>query len=401
MTSATATQPDLQPIGYDADALLEVPSMATVYRRGGIWWCAYRGWDGRRRVESTGVRDKRVARYIAGKRELRHALAAAGELDPIDLETADHGRKPPDEFLDRFLGDLASAWVRRDHETILRDFFQVARVGIVAEFGNPMIVGKIHAYLATIRGVQVRRRNMHLRAIKRFGEWLYRRTFTRSNEAAKVELLPERADERKVPHRGFTPQEAAALLAAAPPARERWYRFRLWTGLRGEEAIKLRRTDLAGDDLQVRSEVAKNRLACRLPLCSNLQDFHGLRIGSIGGAHDPLFPEIPTRREERRADLSEDLKAAGLSEQQLNERSFRMTYCTWLEAAGVEIGVRMKLRRDTGRGSERLTNWTYSDWPQVRRLLAAAMDQTVRWHGEQLQAGARGGKRGRPAGGAA
>lgn len=372
---------------YDAGANLEAPIMASVYRRKEtpFWWAQFVGYDGKRKLRSTRMRQKKMALRVAGHWETQHALVRAGIIAPEDIDFAERGREAPLDLLDQYLRGLPSAKAADDHRSIITSFCESRRVAIAREFGTAVIVTKIEAYLADVygRGVQHRRVRDYLRAIRRFANFLWRKGYITSDWTLRADYVGG-DDPQKIHHRALMPTEFARLINGDHGL---YYFYRVWTGIRGEEVARQARGDLQLDDkptIHVRREVAKNKLECVMPLAPMLAERLRCSIG-MKHAGAVLFEDVPVRRESRDDMLQEDLVAAGIDSEGVNHRSFRKTFVTWLEAAGVEIGVRMKLRRDIGRGSERLTNWTYSDQEQVLPLLRDALMRTEKWYRRQLK----------------
>ncbi len=365
---------------------LELDIMASLYLRGRVWWCTFRGHDGRRRQRSTGCRDKRNANRIAMHLETQHALVAAGLIPAEDLVLAEKGQIRVEVVRAEFLKSIHSTATRKNFERTLKQFDTHSGITLISVWGTSEVVAKAYAFLVNVqdRGVQSRTRNEHLRALRKFGRYAVKCGYARSSKLDLVERLSEDADQAVVPHAAFTPAEFKRLTAGDNGL---YYAFRVWTGIRGSESGRIVRGDLDFDTratIHVRKEVAKNGLECTLPLAPGLAKRLFAELG-MRHARALLFPEIPVRRETRRAWLRRDLAAAKLDPDRFNHRSFRMTFVTWLEAAGVDLGTRQKLRRDRGKGSEKLTVWTYSDASQVVRPLIDGLAATERWYEQKLR----------------
>lgn len=383
--------------------------MARIYRRGGIYWCAYRGYDGERKQESTGVRDPKVAMQIATHREMRHALAREGIIDPGDLLVGEKGQTPIDTVVAKFIETIGSPEVRKDTQRMIDALVTAKAIKTIGELGTASIVSRIENWLEAIaaRGVQRRRVGEYLRAVRRLSRFAWRRNYIRSDEPLKAELpATARANGkpagRRIRHRAFEPVEIAALIdpdlkqhtefkrfreqVRHWPDRQAFYLFLAWTGLRQEEALRIERSDLVLDDepaIHIRSEVAKNAMECWLPLApvvaERLTDLIGLRTGLV-------FKHITRRREWRQTMLERDCIHAGIDPTLINGRSFRMTHNTWLRLAGVDSETVATLRRDRGSGTALLRRWNYTDEKQLLPCLRASLLLAEAWYQQQVQA---------------
>ncbi len=361
--------------------------MAVLYKRGRVWWCTFRGYDGLRRQRSTQMRDRRLAHRVACHWENQHAFAAAGIIDAADLDLAEKGPVKVAMVRAEFLKTIQSDQARADMTRILAKFDDHSGIALANVWGTATVVAKGYSFLRAVQdtGVQTRRVNDHLKALQQFSRFAFQCGYTKVDQLAKLKRQSATADETVWSHGAFTPAQFEGLSAGDNGL---YYAFRTWTGIRGSEVARMVRGDLNFETpatVHVRREVSKNRLECTLPLAPALARRLFAELG-MRHAGAPLFPAIPLRRETARAWLSRDLKAAGLSPATFNSRSFRRTFVTWMEAAGVELGARQKLRRDRGKGSDRLTVWTYSDSTQVIQPLCDALAATERWHAAQLVA---------------
>ncbi len=366
MTPATFQRAG-EKVMYDDLATTGDSSMTSIYRRGGVWWCSFTGHDGKRRRESCHTRDRRAAMQTATRREHLHWLVAEGIMPVEQLRARDRGRKA--------LSDLAP--VEKDGNASA--FIDYARLSIALEFGADQLVADLERWLREQRevGLAIETVNKKLWSVQRFGDWLWRNGYIPANASLRVKPVAKRGEVRKMPHRALTPAEAEGLFAGDFGL---YYRFRCFTGLRGSEAALIERRDLDLGDyptLTVRAEVAKNGHACTMPLARSLAE----RLPKM--AIGPIFPDVPRDRAKRTRMLRPHLDSAGL-DREVNGRSLRMAFVTWLEAAGVELGVRMKLRRDRGGDSVRLTNVTYSDPKQVGAILRAGLSRMEDWYASQL-----------------
>lgn len=357
---------------YSTFATSEDSNMPRLFLRGGMYWGDYTDSNGKRARHSLRTHDKKAAKIILNHLENQHALAAFGVVEEDDLRRGEKKRTPLDSPLIGGKDSNVSA------------FIKAARLTTCGEFGKDRVVADLACWIQEQRdlGLVADTVNRKLWSVQRFGDWLWRNGYIATNAALRVKPIKATGEKRKIVHRAFTPQEAEVLCAGKFGL---YYRFRLMTGLRGTEAIQVQRGDLdLGDSptLHVRDEISKNNHDCTVPLARSLAErLNGLAVGR-------LFPDVPRDRAKRNRLLREHLDSLGF-DASLNGRSFRMSFVTWLEAAGVELGVRMKLRRDKGSESVKLTNVTYSDPKQIMAILRGGVDSLEVWYAKQLTSGKR------------
>lgn len=286
------------------------------------------------------------------------------------------------------------------------------RIAMVGELAQDGIIGRVESYLRAVaeRGVQARRVDDVRRIIVDLGGYAKQRQYislNRTTEArtfrglfSKQERL--KRQRRRIVHRAFVPPEAVRLFGGE---HELWYRFVMWTGCRGEEAVRVRCGDFSFSDrvaeLHVRAEVSKTGLQAWIVLAPGLAKC--LRpVVRFRGPDDLLFPDISHRDETRLDWLRKDCKVAGIELEAkhgvINCRSHRLTFSSWLEVAGIEEGLRGRLRRDVGDAAEQLVRWTYSDFAVVRPRYAEAMKCTEQWFAGELAKSKKASRRKRKAG---
>lgn len=239
-----------------------------------------------------------------------------------------------------------------------------------------------------------------------FCRWCVSEGFIEYDPAVKLKtpIRPEKNNADRRPKRAFDPVEFDRLCKAmeeptdakgrkmsgrhAQRVRDRrlQYIFQVWTGLRCTEASRLRRSDFDFEKrtVHIRPEVSKTGLEALQPIPVRINAELAKRFGDLP-SDDVVFPSKVSRYTFER-----DLTRGGLPVQdaegrKLGRGSLRKTQGTWMIRAGVDLGMRMKLRRDSGRGSEHLANWTYSDDAQAIDALASALAGVVEWHADQLR----------------
>ena len=163
--------------------------------------------------------------------------------------------------------------------------------------------------------------------------------------------------------RAISDEESQRLLATAPCYRSLVYRTGLFTGLRHSELKALTWGDLHLDDdnprFRTRAAVSKNRREVVLPLHSGLAAMLKEFRPQDAAAGDKVFAKgVPQMRR-----FNKDLKEAGIISEDstgryLGYHSFRKTFATWLNRAGVSPRVAMELMRHS---DMRLTLQTYTE----------------------------------------
>lgn len=410
MTTGAANSGIIAPAGTAEDEC-----MPSVYRKTGspYWYANIKGSDGKRLNYSTGIRaidavSRKRAMHAALEHEEEHRLVKDGKRTVQAMEARQRGRKEIGELLAPFLATIASPAQRDETRRTLERFTRDHDIRVAADFGVPSIVGAISLFLIGFQKRKasqawMRKRLYHLR---RFGDWLWKGGHILSNETEKADPLHSE-QQHFIKHRALTPQEAERLIGAAevnlftsvtgvaealiPPRRQLYYRLRLFAGARDREALRLCRGDLDLNEepsIHWPADKTKNKHGCVMPLAPLLAAELAEQVGMMHPKAE-LFPDMPANEDVRLAMLRRDLAQVGIADPLLIGRSFRKTFCTWLEVAGVELGTRMKLRRDVGQGSAKLAAWTYSDDHQAMRVLRDGVVRLEAWYAGELRAGGR------------
>ncbi len=378
--------------------------MPSVYRKTNspFWYANIKAYTGKQKNYSTGVRDtgaesfKRAMR-VALEDEEEQMLVRRGKKTPQELIASKLKLESIEPLIDTFLQTVPSERQRVEIRSTLGRFIDEHRIQTAGELGQPPIVGETFKFL---QGMQTKRRSpdwirKSLAYVQRFGDWLWRNGFVQSNETLKVKPLDSR-QEKFFKYRAFTPAEALLLIESPqanlftgygeddpiPRKRRLYYHFRLFTGARGTEEFGVRRADLdlAGGASKIlwRHEITKNDHQCELPLAPSLVRELAEQVGMMHPGR-VVFEDIESDEDKRLRVLRADCTAVGIDHKGILERSFRKTFCTFMERAGIELGKRMKFRRDVGQGSVKLANWTYSDNAQVMPELRSDIERFDRW----------------------
>lgn len=343
--------------------VLESDIMACVYLRGRTWWAHIRDETGDRKAVSLRIRGKEnkvEAVKAANALEYRCGLMENGYITGADVEIQRRSELRILPLADEFIDTLRSQYTADNTRRALHGLIEHAKLKTAGAFGNRMIVPLINKYIKTITGVQHRRQMQYLRAIKNFGQWLEDECYINATEARRVRIQPS-DDPQIIEHRSFDPWEAALLFTV--PERGLWYETRVFMGLRGAEQKRLHDSHIVRiahvPCLRVLTSTSKTKYEAILPIPERLV----ARLTTITG---PLFAGISSRKETRQNWLLKDCLRLGISPDNVNDRSFRMTHTTIAQNAGISDSTSAQLRRDYGKGSQKLRLRNYSD--QLRRL---------------------------------
>ena len=346
-----------------------------VLRRSRRWWVQF-FLEGKRRMVSLGVRDRRAAEVKAAEILRAAELRSVGVADPFE----EHRRRPIAEHLAEFETMLGAREVTEEHRADRLGCLRAFLTATGAEFLANLDVSPANEWLSDLRakGLSARSVNRRVQALRQFGRWLHRSRRVAFDPFEGVATLNERTDRRHV-RRALTTEELRSLVEAArrrpleearrarvnagiSPAEETrlralggaralLYAFAAGTGLRRGELSRVRWTDLdlEGAEVRIPAASAKARRDENVPLRSDLiaalvKRRAGLspEEGSARLFSPASFPEIRTFRR--------DLAAAGIARQDESGRvvdfhSLRVTFVSSLAAAGVHPRTTQALAR--------------------------------------------------------
>lgn len=309
--------------------------MGRLFKRAGsdVWWADWRDETGRRRRESTKVRDERAARQILAQRERDAELARAG-LMPVARE-----------HLERPILEHVAEWAD-SRLTLGQDVFQVRKSrreveGLIARAKvnrlRELRPERIRAVLFEIRkGASAKTTNNKRGYLCSFLNWCKENRRIVDNPCDTPEF--PRVDSRK--RRALTLPEVRKLLSCGeiPPERRAVWRALIGTGLRAGEAAALEvgwvRLDSPWPSVYIPSHVAKSGEEEQIPLNGEMvRLFKRLTAGKPMEAR--VFGDgIPASRR-----FKKDLKLAGIPIQDHRghvacRHSLRHTFVSLLRGAG-------------------------------------------------------------------
>jgi integrase len=394
--------------------------MATLYKRGKLWWARWFDHTGKRVSRSTGTDKKRDAAAIAGEFEAKDRKKRKGVEDlapPMQkvLETAalsaNKGKLTPQRAeelllelrklsdpdfrvvsLDAFLGEWCDEQAKHisgstadGYREMKRRFLTVLGPKIAKAPVGDLTRAQVKAGQAKLLTMQVQRTkrtlkaataNMDLRALRRALAEAVNQGLARVNAAAEVRPLSEKDSTERAP---FTAEEVRAMLDHEKTSEE-WrgvILFGAHTGLRLTDVTHLGREHIDGTDLVIRpKKTQRTRKTIRIPLTPPL-------LAWITGKKGHFFPHLRTKVSGTLSTtFSRIMKSAGVPAEVTlpggiaARRSFhclRHTFNTWLAEADIHADVRKAL---TGHSSERdHARYTHHD-EALRKAITVLPDLT-------------------------
>ncbi len=326
------------------------------------WMSEY--WSGRYRLEgdigwttvSLRVRQKEVAERKLAELVNREERRRQGML--VDEVEAGAASRPLTDHLADFERDLSARGRSKDY---IRKI--VPRCRLLLSQCGWVRVGDISAdrFIAwrSSAGLGPRTANHYLESFRCFLAWMHQCGRVPHNPLARVQKAETRGYERVV-RRGYTLDELGRLLAVAGP-RVPIYLGAALTGLRYRELSRLRCGDVVLGEhpcVQLPASIQKTREYKSLPLAPE-----------VAAAWAPLVEgRPPTARLFSRGmpshhTLHTDLERASIVRRDERGRSvdfhsFRKTFTTFLQVAGVDRRVIMEVARHK---DSRLTDLVYTD----------------------------------------
>lgn len=201
--------------------------MASVYRVGNAWTCAWYDSHGTRRY-ARGLPTKALAEQVGQKREFQRQAAKHGLIDPVQERYSRHA----DTAIDAHLADFARALrAKKDTEQyiaetggLIRRVFTgvgITRIDEIDRFKVQTGVASLAPMRAVMGGtLSVRTQNKALASCKAFAGWLFDVGRLPNNVLARMHAADVELDRRRIRN----PLDAAqfvALFNATMPAKVR------------------------------------------------------------------------------------------------------------------------------------------------------------------------------------
>ena len=320
----------------------------------GAWRIWFMDGTGKQQF-AKGTRSKRESRQLAKALETRErTLGSIPQAAPMTQEV--HRGEPIDDIMADYLawgetqgGLIGGSW-STTHAAEKR-----AKLGYWKDKLGLEFVGDLRGQLpvaeACLRELKPGRTNKTLNgyidALKSLATWCVDRDYLEDSPFKKLRFLDGRP---QVERRALTIEEAAQLLAAAPPDRRILYETALLSGLRANETrqLTLRHLDRKNGGIWLVAEWTKGRRDCLQPLpgwfLDRLHDYGRQNVATtlyekhrserLNVPAEPLFfvPHHTARS------LNIDLKAAGIEkstpEGKIDFHALRTTFSTLLDDVG-------------------------------------------------------------------
>lgn len=318
-----------------------------------------------------------------------------GRADPRQQDIETHAARPlldlMEEFLDHMRDRGDGAGHVKNTEGFIREAIRVCGAKRILE----MDAHRVNRWLAEL-ALSARSKNARRTALLAFCRWAadFGRTPRNPLPSGLVPKFDEDADRRRL-SRALTQKESRALFetmldpkmmpkARGAGARRVFYLLAANTGLRWREIARLRWGDVDFETgmVIVPAGQTKNGKQAELPLVKEvLEALEGIRPENAE-ASASIFSGEPTLKTWKR-----DLGLAGLigkkdagycddRGRRIDRKCLRMSFCTWLKEAGVDLRDAQRLMRHS---DPKLTAVTYTDI-RISNLRAAVerIQQTPR-----------------------
>jgi integrase len=312
--------------------------MATLYQRNGgdIWYVDF-VYRGKRRRESTGTSDRKLA-------ELRLKDIEVGvERDNLGFGKKDRKEVRLTKFIEDYL-EYSEAGKAEKTFWIDRRALQLLK-GIVGDLDLPQISPKsgedykIHLR-KKMKPISV---NLYLRHVKSACETAVKWGYIPANPLKDVK--PCKVKNENIP-RFFTKEEIRRLLETIPDGEfKNFVLFCLYSGCRRNEALSLKWEDVDMQQGQVIFRVTKSGKSRVMPFNDHLRQV----LGSMPRDREKLFsiqPDFVTHK------FKDYLKASGIKNQSLKVHSLRHTFASHLLMQGADV---MTVSKMLGHSSIRVT----------------------------------------------
>ncbi len=355
--------------------------MASIFKRGGIWYARFRGVDGWTK-QAVG-RDKAGAEQIAGALELDAKWRRAGLVDPRADALAAAESRPLAEHLEDFRKDIAA---RRGNEAYATQTHQrAARLLAGVENLSGITPAGVNKNVQALRdGGEYGKASIahHVRAVKAFTRWAMRNGRTRDDALIAVRVAGTVAKSERVrTRRALSAAEferlvmhtaqAGALEGMGGTDRAMLYRLAGATGFRQGELRSLTREsfDLSADEpgITVQAAYSKRRRDDRQPIAAELAAVVGpwlekkpkagmvfnlpertkiaemLRTDATA-AREAWIAEAEGKAQAERV-KSTFLASADASGAVLDFHALRVSYISWLVESGASVKTCQELAR--------------------------------------------------------
>lgn len=357
--------------------------MATVYKRGDIWWARFFDADGKRISKSTGKTRRREAEAEANKLEveskehrgkgtgLPRAFAAIVETATREAASGNftlaraedlimklHRIANPD-FKITSLSDHLENWIREQEPNVSSSttgVYEDMKRHITTSLGTKasaapvgnLTADQIRRALSKLKesGLKAATVNMDLAALRRALHSAVAGGLAKANAAVGIKPLPQDDSTERAP---FSAEEVRKLIDHAKTPEE-WKGAILiaaHTGLRLGDVVSLGREHINGTKIVIRPQKTKrSRKTITVPLSPPC-------LGWIGDKKGLFFPSLSKRvpgtlstvfvRIMASAGVARDVTLPGGIKARRSFHSLRHSFTSWLAEADVHADVRQKL----------------------------------------------------------
>jgi integrase len=335
--------------------------MASLRKRGKVWYVRYRDAHGKQ-IETKCGPDKSVAQRIANGLESQVHAIKTGVADPREAAWSEAERKPLTDHVHDWHAGLISrercasyADVSRDRVLRLIEMTRSQRISQLNLSSIQIALGElrsIHGRSGNV-GLSDASVNHHIRAVKMFSKWLWRDGRVREDALCHLGMRPVVTKRIRT---ALQPEDAPRLIATTRTEPSRWgltgedrsilYAIALGTGFRAKECRSLTPEDFDLDaespTITCRAAYTKNHNEAVQPIRPELADM--LRSWVAGKA--PATPVFTFRIDTAARMVREDLEAARVDQPaNYDFHCLRHTYVSLLVRSGVSIKVVQILAR--------------------------------------------------------
>jgi site-specific recombinase XerD len=344
--------------------------MASLTKRGKVWYCRDRDETGRQITIWCGP-DKSVAQRIKRERESRRALIKSGLADPREQQWAEAEQRPITEHIAAWSAYLSAKGACSRHcEQSAQRVSRLCELAGISRLSQ-INLGSIQSSLADLKLLAGRRGNTglsdasishHTVSIKSFTAWCRKTHRCRENPLEDLDLPAVR---EKFTRRALSPEKLASLIATTReqprranidgPDRSIFYATACGTGYRVGELLSLTAENflLDGDLPTITCTRTKNKKIATQPVTAELAELlRGWLRGKAAG--QPVFVLDAYRAA---AALRKDCKAAGIASEGIDVHTLRHSYITAVVLSGASVKVCQELARHS---SPTLTLNTYT-----------------------------------------
>jgi integrase len=364
--------------------------MATIYKRGDIWWARFFDADGKRVSHSTGKTRKREAEAEAARLEveskndsgksagLPKAFAVIVETATREAASGDFTLARAEELIKRLhqlanpdfeiisLADHLTAWVsdQKDITDSTSGIYWDMHRRVIEHLGvkvasapvGDLSVEQVKKCLQKIKatGLKSSTVNMDLRALRRALHTAVKAGLAKINVASDIKPMSEDDSIERAP---FTAHEVRMMIDHDKTSEE-WKGVILiaaHTGLRLGDVVKLSRAHIDGTKIVIRpTKTAKQKKTISIPLSPPciawIADRKGLFFPHLStlapGTLSTTFTRIMSS-----SGVARDIVLPGGIAARRSFHCLRHSFTSWLAAADVHADIRQKL---TGHSSSRI-----------------------------------------------